>query len=47
MMSPIYFNDQLFLKAYKVNNVLAYGSLSAKLVSCKLAVAKKSPQSSF
>ena len=47
MMSPIYFNDQLSLKAYKVNNVLAYGSLSAKPVTWELAIAKESPQSSF
>ena len=47
MMPPTYFNDQLSLKAYKVNNVLAYGSLSAKPVPWELAIAKKSPQSSF
>ena len=47
MISTIYFNDKLLRQAYKINNVLAYGSLSAKLVSCKFPIAKESPQSSF
>jgi hypothetical protein len=47
MLTSIQLNDQLLLKTDKVNNLLTYGLLSAKLISGKLTETKMLPQRTF
>ncbi len=47
MLSAIQFDNQLFLKAHKVNDVPSYGLLPAKFMTFEVPIPKMSPKFTF
>jgi len=43
MLTAIDFNDQIFLKAYEIENLFSYGCLAAEFEISQLAVFKRRP----